>query len=124
MTFKFTYNDKAYDVALTNQLIIDVEENCGKPVQHLWHVHRGQEQIMRINKMGIYAAVLTHLGVLNNEPELCVSIRQIMNRDDIHWNSGDVVDNCIGFINAFLQQESEFLKLKGKEKADKETKKK
>ena len=116
MTFEFTYDGKTYDVALTNRLIIQVEEACGKPIQHLWHTHRGQDQLMLKTKMAIYSVILGNLAISHNDAALALSVNQFINRDDVHWNSAEVVENCSNFIETYIKQQVEFLKIKGKDK--------
>ena len=67
-----------------------------------------------------------HLAVTTQDKSMAVSLRELIDGkgNDICWIDPEVTDNCIALINAFLSQQTKFLKLKGKKAGAKETKKK
>ena len=121
MTFKFTYNEKKYDVKLTNGLVIDVEEAYEKPIDTMWHASSGgNASIMAKGKLAIYVGILNHLALRDQDNTLSTTLHTLKMQDDFKLNGKEVNDNCVNFFLSYIKQQSEFMKLgKGDGKAKK-----
>ena len=111
MTFKFLYKEKTYDVALTNRLIIEVEETYGKPIDTIYFYANKKISIMTNGRLAIHTAILNHLAIRENDKSLITSVDLLKDDSNFNWNSGDMNANCVAFILALVDQQANFSKL-------------